>query len=189
MNSRNAYHELREQIRDHDTVLGYQKARARALLGASAVLLGIMGISLGNFAGFVLGNYGVVGEAGMFPIYAIVTTIMLGMAGLAGAMISMIFSARALAVSYTHQPMASENFGTGGNVDDKILDRVMEAPDHYVYVSLIKSCIRALHSREQNIARVGARSAVAQLSLLSGLMLAGIGAIVALSVIALAFLL
>jgi len=39
---------LREQIREHDTMLGAMRALARATLAAGAVVLGIMIVSLGS---------------------------------------------------------------------------------------------------------------------------------------------
>ncbi len=189
MNPKDAYRELREQVYHHDTVLEGQNGRAKSLLAVSAVLLGIMGISLGNFAGFVHENYVVsVDEPETLPIQAIVATMILGMAGLAGAMISMIFSVRALYVSRINQPIMSKNFGKDGNVDSDMLDAWIKLPEREAYTELIKSCVSALHSREENIARIGARAGVAQSSLLAGLILAGTGAMVALSVFILAFL-
>ncbi len=124
----------------------------------------------------------------MLPVQAIAATIMLGMAGLAGAMISMIFSARALSVSCIYQPISSENLVKGGKVDDGMLDTLIKMSDHTRYVMLIRSCFIALYSREQDMARIGARVHMAQLSLLSGLVLAGAGAMVALSLFVLPFL-
>ena len=183
MNPKDIYHATQEQIRHHDTVLEGQKARARTLLSVGAVLLGIMAISLGNYAGFVQGNYdGVINDPQMLLVQAIAVTMMLGVAGLGGAMTSVIFSARALSVSYAHQPIMSENFRNGDYTEDEILDALVNMPEHETYMMLTKSCIQALRSREQDLDKIGARASMAQTSLLSGLVLAGTGAMVTLAV-------
>jgi len=60
MNLRELYMVLREQIRDHDATLEAMRALARATLAVSAVVLGIMIISLGNLVALV--NDGRLGE-------------------------------------------------------------------------------------------------------------------------------
>jgi len=53
MSFRELYAMLREQIRDHYTMLGAMRALARATLAAGAVVLGIMIVSLGSLVTLV----------------------------------------------------------------------------------------------------------------------------------------
>jgi len=74
MSFRELYAVFRELIRDHDSTLEAMRALARATLAVSAVVLGIMIISLGNLVALVsdgrLGGLSPLAETAVMAIIA-----------------------------------------------------------------------------------------------------------------------
>jgi len=172
MSFRELYAVFRELIRDHDSTLEAMRALARATLAVSAVVLGIMIISLGNLVALVsdgrLGGLSPLAETAVMAIIA---------AGLGGIMASVVFSVLAVGVSPVRTPMPSDDFGKGRDVGASI-EKMASAPDDRVYRTLVESYVRSLEDRERDISRVGLRTTQAQAFLLAGLLLAGTGVMI-----------
>ena len=172
MGLRALYMALREQIRDHDAILEAMRALARATLAVSAVVLGIMIISLGNLVALV--NDGRL--VGLSPMAE--TVVMVGIAaGLGGIMASVVFSVLAVGVSPMRTPISRDDFGKGRDVAAAI-GTMAGAPDDEMYRNLSETCVKALEDREREISRVGIRTTQAQVSLLAGLLVAGTGVMI-----------
>ena len=163
MNLEAIYAILMSQVGHHDAIVDRHRGKASALLAVSAVVLGIMIISMGNFAGFIYENYANnAGEAKMPPTGAIIAIMACGMAGLLGIIVSMFFSVYALSTSDTQQAITSKDFGSDGNVDQDALDAWVEMSDQEAHRELVESCVRALHSRERDAVRIGQKTTIAQ---------------------------
>lgn len=159
-------------------------ALARATLAVSAVVLGIMIISLGNLVLFMHETYlnqqepeGLSGQS-IAAILACVVT------GLILIMFSTALSVRAVGVLYIRQPISSEDFGKGGKADPAVIKNLVTVPDDQAYDDLIASCVEAMKDREMAVARVASRTALAQKFLLAGLLFAGAGVMIALPALA-----
>lgn len=172
MGLRELYMALRGQIRDHDAILEAMRALARATLAVSAVVLGIMIISLGNLVALV--NDGRL--EGLSP--QVEAAVMITIAtGLGGIMASVVFSVLAVGVSPVKTPISRNDFGKGRDVRASI-GKMASAPDDEVYGNLAETCVRALEDREREISRVGLRTTQAQAFLLAGLLIAGAGVMI-----------
>jgi len=172
MNLRDLYAALREQIRDHDAILEAMRALARATLAASAVVLGIMIVSLGTLVTLVIdGRLGGLSPAAETAVMAAIV------AGLAGIMVSVVLSMLAVRVSCVTPPISRNDFGKDDDVREAI-GRIVRAPDDRVYETLVGACIKSLEDRERDISRVGFRTTLAQAFLLAGLLVAGTGVMI-----------
>lgn len=174
----------REQIREHDSALDTMMALARATLAVSAVVLGIMIISLGNLVVVMhetyLNQQGLAGLSGQSMAALLVCVV----TGLGLIMASTALSVRAVGVIHIRQPISSADFGEGGKADPAVIKNMVMVPDDRAYDDLIASCVEALRDREVAVAKVGARTAMAQKFLLAGLLFAGAGVMVALPALA-----
>jgi len=184
MNRREIFLTTREQIREHDTALGIMMALARATLAVSAVVLGIMIISLGNLVVVMheiyLNQQGLAGLSGQSMAALLVCVV----AGLSLIMASTALSVRAVGVLYIRQPITSDDFGKEGKADPAVIKNMVMVPDDRAYDDLIASCVEALRNREVAVAKVGMRTAMAQKFLLAGLLFSGAGVMVALPALA-----
>lgn len=184
MNRREIFMMTREQLREHDAVLETMMALARSTLAVSAVVLGIMVISLGNLVAFMheayLTQQEPTGLSGQSMVALLVCVVM----GLGLIMFSTALSVRAVGVLYVRQPITSEDFGKGGKADPAVIEDIVMEPDDKAYDDLIASCVEALRDRETAAAKVGTRTAMAQKFLLAGLLFAGAGVMVALPALA-----
>lgn len=172
MHYRELYNMLLGQIRDHDAVLEAMRALARATLAVSAVVLGIMIISLGNLVIFIHGSY----PHGI-PLQAATVIIALTVMGLGGIMAAVVLSVRAVSVSRVRQPISYRDFGEGAR---HVLENMRSATDDEVYGNLAETCVAALKDRETAIGTVGFRTSWAQVFLLAGLLASGAGITIAL---------
>ena len=184
MNRREIFLTTREQIREHDSALDTMMALARATLAVSAVVLGIMIISLGNLVVVMhetyLNQQGLAGLSGQSMAALLVCVV----TGLGLIMASTALSVRAVGVIHIRQPISSADFGKGGKADPAVIKNMVMVPDDRAYDDLIASCVEALRDREVAVAKVGARTAMAQKFLLAGLLFAGAGVMVALPALA-----
>lgn len=104
------YNILQGQIRRHDAVLEAMRALARATLAVSAVVLGIMTVSLGSLVVFVHESY----PHGLSPHASAAVTALI-VAGLVGIVASVVLSVRAVSVTRVRQPISRNDFGVDGN--------------------------------------------------------------------------
>lgn len=183
MDLRVFYGILRWQVGERDSALEAARALARAVLAAGAVLLGIMVVSLGNLALFVLEMHkdGAVPDGLPWQALALITVC--SVAGLGFIIASVAFSVRALTVPYVRYAISSRDFSAGGDVDMGAVERIAGSPDNEMYADLIVSCVKAIRDREKVLPMVGARTSMAQKCLLAGVLLAGGGVMAALPVL------
>lgn len=167
MNRREIYMMARGQIREHDSALVIMMALARATLAVSAVVLGIMIISLGNLVVFMHETYLNQQEPAGLSGQSMVALLVCVVAGLGLIMSSTALSVRAVGVLYVRQPITSDDFGKGGKADPAVIESIVMVPDDKAYDDLIASCVEALRDRETAAAKVGARTALAQKFLLA----------------------
>lgn len=183
MEPREFYEILHGQVGERDSSLEAARALARAVLAASAVLLGIMVVSLGNLALFILEMHKDGADPGGLPWQALVLITVCSVAGLGFIMASAAFSVRALTVPYVRYAISREDFSSGEGIDMDAVGRAVRSSADKMYDDLIVSCIRALEDRERVLAKVGARTSMAQKCLLAGILLVGGGVIAALPVL------
>lgn len=172
------YKMLLGQICGHDAVLEAMRALARATLAVSAVVLGIMIISLGNLVVFVHGSH-----PHAIPPQTAMVIMALAVAGLGGIMASVVLSVRAVSVSRVRQPISRGDFGKGEREVRHALENMHDATDDEVYRNLVETCVAALGDRERAIDTVGFRTSWAQMLLLAGLLASGAGITIALALV------
>jgi len=151
------------------------RSLAQATPAVGAAVLGIMIISLGNLAVFMHESY----PHGMPP--QVTAAVSLVAAGLVGIMASVVLSVRAVSVTRVRQPISREGFGSDAR---GTIEGMLDASDDEVYGELVESCVDALEDRERAIDSVGFRTSWAQVSLLGGLLVAGVGIMMALVLVA-----
>lgn len=172
------YSILSGQIHGHDAVLGSTRSLAQATLAVSAVVLGIMIISLGNLVIFIHGSH-----PHAIPPQVATAIMVLMAAGLGGIMASVVLSVRAVSVSRVRQPISRGDFGKGGKGVRHALEKMHNATEDEVYGNLVETCVAALEDRERAIDAVGLRTSWAQVLLLAGLLVTGTGVTIALALV------
>jgi len=180
MDLREFFEILRWQVGERDSALEAARALARAVLAAGSVLLGIMVVSLGNLALFILETHREGGVPDGLPWQALALITACSVAGLGFIIASVAFSVRALTVPYVRYAISREDFSARGGVDMDAVGRAAGSASDKVYGDLIVSCIKAIEDREMVLPRVGSRTSMAQKCLLAGVLLAGGGVMVAL---------